>query len=288
LLTYGDVRKRAAQIVKVTSTRYMPPWLPDAGTVRFQDERILTDGQIALFRLWARQGLTEGERSDLPPRPTWTRGWELGQPDLVVTMPDPFTMPASGPDVYRNFVIPIPLDAPQWVRAMELRPGNKRIVHHAFMLTDSTRTARKLQAEDSLPGYEGMDVRGAQAPEGHFVGWQPGRRPYSAPDGMAWKLNPGTDLVLQVHMQPTGKSETIQASIGFFFSREAPTEHPFKLVLRSEDIDVPAGEKNYTFQESYVLPVDVDALAITAHAHYLGKGWRPLALCLTGPRNGCC
>jgi tetratricopeptide (TPR) repeat protein len=271
LLTYDDVRKRADQIAEVTRSRFMPPYLPDTSVVHYENERVLTDGQIAAFGRWAAQGAPEGDAADAVDPPRFVEGWHLGTPDLVATMPQPFEMPATGPDIYRNFVVPVALDRPRWVRAMEFRPGNYRIVHHAFMMIDSTGAARRYDREDALPGYPGMDVRGAVSPEGQFVGWQPGRLPSVPPDGIAWRITPGTDLVLQVHMQATGKPEPIQASVGFFFTDQPPTKHPFKLVLRSIDIDIPAGEANYTFEQSYTLPVDVEALAVTAHAHYLGK-----------------
>src|SRR5687767_4530450 len=109
LLTYSDVQKRARQIAEVTASRYMPPWMPAPGYVEFADERRLTTDQIGIIQQWFTEGALEGRPSDLPPLPKWNEGWQLGQPDLVVTMPAPYTLPAEGKDVYRNFVIPIPL-----------------------------------------------------------------------------------------------------------------------------------------------------------------------------------
>jgi tetratricopeptide (TPR) repeat protein len=203
--------------------------------------------------------------------PHFTPGWQLGEPDLVISMSEAFEVPASGPDIYRNFVIPIPLERPRWVKGTELRPGNRRIVHHAFILLDPNRTLREVDVEDSQPGFDGMDTRGATSPAGEFISWQPGRMPRFTEPGMSWRLNPGTDLVLQVHMQPTGKPEQLQASVGFYFTDETPTKHPYKLYLQSVDIDIPAGQADYKIRDEFVLPVDVDLLALSPHAHYLGK-----------------
>lgn len=271
LLSYEDVRKRADQIFEVTQSRYMPPWLAETTDYALEGDLRLKDDELALIRRWSEAGAPEGNPSDLPEAPTWTPGWQLGTPDLVVTMPRSYTLPAEGTDVYRNFIIPTSVKTPRYVRSMEFRPGNYRIVHHAFIMTDPTLRLRRFEDEDAEPGFEGMDTRGAQPPDGHFIGWQPGRAPYVAPDGMSWRLYPSTDLVIQVHMQPTGKPETLQASIGLYFTDEPPRKRPTKIGLRSIDIDIPAGVEDYPIQDEFELPVDLTVLAVAPHAHYLGK-----------------
>lgn len=271
LLTYHDVKKHAQQIVDVTSDRIMPPWLPDPQVVQYRGQRVLSDHEIALFRAWAEQGAPEGDAAGAPSPPVFAAGWQLGEPDLVVTMEEPFEVPASGPDIYRNFIIPIPIDRPRWVKGLEFRPGNRRIVHHAFMLLDPTRTIRERDALDPLPGFDGMDTGPAQGPAGEFISWQPGRVPRFVQPGMSWRLNPGTDFILQVHMQPSGKPETLQASIGIYFTDEPPTKYPLKICLESTDIDIPADSADYSFRREFDLPVAVDVLALSPHAHYLGK-----------------
>jgi tetratricopeptide (TPR) repeat protein/mono/diheme cytochrome c family protein len=271
LLTYEDVRSHAKQIAVVTASRIMPPWLPEHGYGEFAGERRLTDEQIGLIEKWVKAGVPQGNPRDLPEPPRFTKGWQIGEPDLVVTMPEPFTLPADGLDVYRNFVVPIPLSETKWVRALELRPGNSRPVHHAFMLVDPSSASRRYDAEDAEPGFPGMDPRKAFGPAGQFISWQPGKLPHAGSDEVAWRLNPGTDLVLQLHMQTTGKPELIQASVGLFFADGPGDKHPQKLVLQVKGIDIPAGEANYTIQEDYRLPVDVQVLGILPHAHYLGK-----------------
>jgi len=135
LITFDDVHKRAKQIAEVTSTRYMPPWLPEKGFGDFANERRLTATELGLIQQWIAEGAVESPASNaaLPPVPA--DDWQLGKPDLVITMPTPYTLPASGKDVYRNFIIPVPPETKRFVRAFEFRPGNK-VVHHAFMYTD--------------------------------------------------------------------------------------------------------------------------------------------------------
>ena len=273
LLSYADVRKHSKLIAEVAGDRYMPPWLPAHGVNRFVGERWLSDVEIATIASWVKQGTVEGDAAELPELPKFLEGWQLRQqPDLVVTLPEPFVMPADGGDVYRNFVVPIQLDAARYVEAIEFRPGDSRAIHHAFTLVDSSDASRKLDAADQGAGFGGMSTgSGAHSPGGHFISWQPGKVATKVPKGMAWRLAPDTDLVLQLHMQTTGREEKVQPSVGFYFTNEKPTLFPYKLVLRSTDIEIPAGDSDYSFEASYRLPVSVNVLGVIPHAHYLGK-----------------
>ncbi len=271
LLSYSEVKKRAKQIAEVTESRLMPPWLPEHGYGNFVGERRLSTDEIGRIRQWASEGAAEGAASDLPALPKWTEGWQLGQPDLVVKMPLPYTLPAQGKDVYRNFVVPVPAAGKRFVQAVEFRVESKA-VHHIFMRVDPSKQARRLDAQDAEVGFDGMDVPpGVESPMGHFLAWQPGRTPAKVPQGLAWALEANTDLVLQAHMRPTGKPETVALSIAFYFTDQAPTNTPTKVALDSLAIDIPPGARDYTVKDSYVLPVDAEVLAVVPHTHYLGK-----------------
>ena len=271
LLDYADVRKRDRQIAQVTKSRFMPPWLPEQGYGDFASERRLSDSQIDLIQRWVQQGAIEGDPSDLPPMPKWREGWQLGEPDLVVRLPQRYTLRPDGTDVFRNFVIPVPVSSTRYIHAMEFQPDNARILHHAIVGVDHTRASRRLDEEDPEPGYDGMLSEGVQSPAGNFLGWTPGRGPIVEPADMSWPLERGTDLVVQLHMFPQGKAESIQPSIGFFFSQTPPTRRTFVIKLGSKTIDIAPGVKDYTINNSYTLPTDVDALSVYPHAHYLGK-----------------
>ena len=267
LLNYTDVKKRTTQIAEVTAKRIMPPWPPEPDYGRFQAERRLSEDELRTLQRWIAEGAIEGNASDLPAAPKWPDGWYLGTPDLVATMPRPFTLPAEGRDVYRNFVVHVPTTERRYVRAMELRPGNSRIVHHGFIFIDETGQARRLDGQEAQPG----PPHGTRMPEGQFLSYQPGRLPVLAPDGLAWTLEKGCYLVLQLHLKPTGKPEVLQASVGFYFTDRAPTNPPIKLGLTSLTIDIPAGESNYVVRDSFVLPVDAEVIAVLPHAHYLAR-----------------
>lgn len=271
LLTYDDLRRRGRQVVEVTSIRFMPPWLPAPGHGTFAGERRLTDAQIDMLRRWVEQGAVEGDPADLPPTPEWTDGWYLGEPDLTVRMTEPYTLRADGPDVFRNFVVPLPVDGTKYVRGVEFQPQNPRIVHHAIMRVDRG-TARRRPVDRALESdNESMTLAEGESPDGQFIGWAPGKIPSLGPEDLAWRLDEGTDLILELHMLPSGKPEEIQSEIGFYFADEPPSRTPYGLQLGSYAIDIPPGETDYLIEDTYTLPVDVDVHSVYPHAHYLGK-----------------
>ena len=278
LLTFADASKRARQIAEVTSSRAMPPWLPVEGHGAFVGERRLTSSEIALLQRWHELGAPQGDPARTPAAPRFTEGWQLGQPDLVVTLPEPFQLPADGRDVYRNFVIPLPPGPARFVRGVEFRPGNPRVVHHAFVLVDDQGDSITLDEADPGPGFGGMNHgSSARSPGGHFVSWQPGKTASFVPPGMSWRLAAGARLVVQLHMQTTGRPESVQPSVGLFFTDEPPRAIPYKLVLASSRIDIPPGDRGYVVESTYRLPVPVQVLGVIPHAHYLGKKLHGLA-----------
>ena len=186
-------------------------------------------------------------------------------------MPAPYTLRPDGPDLFRSFVLPIPTSEAKYVKAIEFRPGTGRGVHHANLGVDRTRSSGRLDAADPEPGYVGGMVQDAAYPVGYMLGWTPGQLPRPSPDEMPWRLEAASDLVVQLHLQPTGRPEPIQVSVGFFFTDKKPTRSPFGLRLGSETIDIPPGEAHYEVRDRYVLPVDAQLFAVQPHAHNLGR-----------------
>jgi Flp pilus assembly protein TadD len=274
LLTYNDVRKHGLQIVPAVKRRYMPPWLPETGYGDFQDERRLTDEQIRTIEEWVRQGAPAGSPADAPPLPKFVPGWQLGEPDLVIQATAPYRLSAGGPDQYWNFVLPLRLGGTRWVKAIEIRPGNQRAVHHANVLIDRSRSAGT-QEKTPGAGFPGMDLTiesDTFDPDSHFLFWKPGGTPWVEPAGMAWRVDPGADLVLNVHMQPTGKPELVQPSIGLYFTGEPATKYPMLVQLEHDGaLDIPPGDADFLVGDDFVTPMDMDVLAVYPHAHYLGR-----------------
>ena len=281
VLDYEAVRRYARAIASAVERRTMPPWLPEPGHGAFAGERRLTDDQIALIAKWVENGAPRGNPADVPKPPTFSGGWQLGTPDLVLTLPEPYVLqpfdsaqgrPGSR-DVFRNFVVPVPITMRRYVRAVEFRADRPQVLHHADLAIDLGRVSRVLDRAEPGPGFATMD--GGQVY--NVYGWTPGKVPVMEAADNAWTLDPGTDFVLLLHMIAGAKSETVQPSIGLFFSDTPPTRTPISVKLEAHGIAIPAGESNYVVEDSYVLPVDVEAVSIYPHAHYLGKEMRGTA-----------
>ncbi|MCB1097999.1 MAG: tetratricopeptide repeat protein [Verrucomicrobiae bacterium] len=278
LLDYEDVRKRGEQIQEVVESGYMPPWLPEPQPHEFADLRRLTDQQKDVLRKWVAQGMVEGNVDDLPELPTWTEGWQLGEPDLIVELPAGYTLPAEGADIFRSFVLPLDIDDTHYVCSVEIRPENPRIIHHGVILKDPGQIGRQRDATDPQPGYAGMQQPSLiSSPDGQFVGWTPGKVPKEGPEDMAWKLEPGTDLIAALHLLPSGKPEPLKLRVGLHFADRPPTRTPAMIQLEIQTIDIAAGDPEYTISETFTLPVDVNLLGIYPHAHYLGREMRVTA-----------
>jgi tetratricopeptide (TPR) repeat protein len=271
LLSYADVKSRAHLVASATARRFMPPWKPEPGAGEFVGVRRLSDTQIATIQKWVDEGTPEGDAAALPPAPQFNSDWRLGTPDLVLTMDRPYTLRAGGDDMYRNFVIPIDIPARRYIKAWEFRPSNPRVVHHATMQIDRTGASRQLDAQDPDPGYEGLIAHSVSSPDGYFLDWAPGHTPYTAPPGMAIPLQPKSDLVLMLHLRPSGKPEMVQASVALYFTDTPPARVPALLRLTAQDLDIPPGDRDVVVTRSYKLPVPVELVTVQPHAHYLAR-----------------
>jgi len=269
LTSYRDVAKRAKQIAHVTQTRFMPPWKPKAGFGHFRNERRITKQEIALIAKWAAAGAPEGDPRDLPPLPKFKTGWQLGQPDLVLKMPQAFNVPADGPDLFRNFVLPLNNDAAKFCVAAEFHPGNRRVVHHSVFFLDTSRIARLRDSLDPKPGYGSFGGPGF-VPAGDVGGWAPGYEPHRLPNGQARYVPPRSDLVLQIHYHPSGKPEQDQSEIGLYFTKK-PRRIAANITVGKIGFTIPAGAKRHRMSASYELPSPITLLAVTPHMHLLGR-----------------
>ena len=273
LLDYPSVQPRARQIADATRTRAMPPWLPEAGHGEFAGTRRLRDDQIALIQRWVEQGTPEGDPADKPKPPVFAEGWQLGTPDLVLKSAESYTLEPGRGDVFRNFVFQVPRSSTRYVRAIEFRADNPGALHHANVAVDPARVSRQLDRADPGPGFGTMPEDDVQ----NVFGWSPGKVPILEPEDTAWALEEGSDLVVQLHMVRGATKETVQPSVGLFLASTPPTRVPIVVKLESKTIDIPAGDSNYVIEDSYVLPVDVSAVSVYPHAHYLAREMRGTA-----------
>ena len=270
LTNFQETAKHAEQIARVTGKHYMPPWKPKGANGVFEDERGITEKQVQVLRDWAEAGAPEGDPAACPPAPKFASGWHLGEPDLVLQVPEAFTVPAEGRDVFRCFVLPLNFKEDKYVSAIEFRPGNRKVVHHALLFLDKSGKARQLDEKDPGPGYT---VTGGVGflPTGGLGGWAPGALPHPLPNGMARLVQAGSDLVLQIHYHPSGKAEQDQPSVAIYLAKKTPEKLVTGLFLGNRNIDIAPGVKNYKLDDDFTLPVDVELVGITPHAHYICK-----------------
>jgi hypothetical protein len=268
LLSYEDAKKHARQIARVAEERLMPPWKAVPGYGEFLHERRLSEHEVATLGRWAEVGSPLGDPDDLPRPPQARTGWTLGTPDLVLEVPETYRVPAEGEDVNMHFVLPLELSKERYLRGLEVQPGNPRVVHHAVGFLDQTGTARRLSA--GRAGYPRFGGPGFP-PAGITPRYVPGQVPELFEPGTAITLGKGWDYVLEIHYHPTGREETDRTRVAFYFTDEKPRRAPTGVLMGSEDIDIPAGEKRYVARDVYTLPVGLEVRDIWAHMHMLGR-----------------
>lgn len=290
LLSYANAKRWGMVIENVTQSRFMPPWLPAPGYGDFVDDRRLPDEDVRLIKEWVEAGMPEGDPSDAPKPPVYTSDWVLGPPDLILRVTSPTKIPPSGPDRFINFVLPVPIKRTRYVRALQIKPGSPRVVHHCNIIIDRTESMRRAHPNDWQKGIPGMefsfDSGDAFEPDSHFLFWKPDTPALIEPKGMPWRLDPGDDLVLNTHFKPTGKVETVQAVVGLYFTDKSPVAHPMLLQLEHDAaLDIPPGDSHFVIEDQMTLPVDVDVLGVYPHAHYLGKRLEGYAILPNGEKK---
>lgn len=271
LTSYEEAAKRAKLIAAVTKTRSMPPWQAERTMHPFANEARLSEEQIATLQAWAKAGAPAGDLKKAPEPPKFVSEWEQGKPDLVVKMDKPFRVYAEGEDIYRDFGFKVNMPEDKWLRAIEYRPSNRKVVHHALIYADATGKWRELDGKDGQPG--GKDFPGQRRRIGT---WGVGSNARVYPDGLSLSMPKGSDIIVQVHFHPTGKPEDEISEIGLYFADKPSTKTVTEIHLPyyfgiTSDIDIPAGDPSYEVVESFVTPVDVEAFGAFAHAHFLGK-----------------
>jgi Flp pilus assembly protein TadD len=276
LETYTDAKSRADDIATATASRQMPPWLPDPVVPGFVGERRLASEQIATLRRWADSGRAEGDPLPPPVASPPVNEWSLGKPDLVLQPDRPYALGPAETDVFRNLVVRLSIPMDRFVRAVEFRPESAP-VHHAVIHLDRTDASRNRDGQDGQPGFEGMGGTGTQDPEGHFLGWAPGRGAIVSAEGRPWRLPRGADIVLELHLIPKPTPTPVRPRLAIYFADRPENAPPIMFKMGSKPLDIPAGASRYQMTDEYTLPADVDLLSLYPHAHFLGKDMLVLA-----------
>lgn len=285
LTNYQEVSAWAPTIRYVTTHKIMPPWKADPAYSRFMDENFLSENQIQLISDWVDAGTPLGNVQDMPPFPDFPENSLLGEPDLVLTFAKSYLHKGNGADEYRYFVLPTGLTQNKKVKAIELRPGNSRIVHHALFFSDVSGKARGYDQQtpeygfspDENPDFDVFEVINRS----QYPGYVPGQKPRRFPDGLAMNLDANSDLVIQMHYAPWSVDETDSSTVNIFFADDNEVIErtvsdyimlPFNLVTGASSFFLLPNQVK-RFEGVYTVPFDVSLVGIFPHMHYLGKNW---------------
>lgn len=279
LLTFEDARKRAETIAYMVEKKIMPPWKAVKDYGKFHDENYLSASDIEKVSAWAKSGAPRGPVDKEPKPPTFNSEWTLGKPDLILQAKRPFKLPAEGEDVYRHFIIDPGQKETMYVTAMDVKPGNRKIVHHVIAFLDSRGQAEKIQArkQDGQEGYNSFGSPGF-IPQGSLGGWAPGLQARHLPDGAAFALKPGTKIVLQVHYHPSGKEDTDQTRIGLYLSKKPATKEVNIAWMANPMFRLKAGDPEAKVQLQFPIPIAVTLYGVMPHMHLLGKEMKAWAV----------
>jgi len=282
LVTYADAFSHRNDILVGTTERKMPPWHINSSCNAFEDDPSLSSADIATLSRWVLSGAPEGDPRDLPAPLTFPAAWSLGDPDLVLSMPEPMKPNFNQGDVYRCFVLPTNLTEDRFVRAVEILPGARKMVHHVILFIDTSGQAQRLDDADPGPGYScfggpGFSVN-ALAPS--LGGWAPGNQPRFLPDGLGMSLPKGAAVVMQVHYSAhNGIGASDQSSVGIYFTKAFVHKRVLIAPVINQTFVIPAGASNYEVTASIpYLPFDAHLIAVTPHMHLLGKTMTVTAL----------
>ena len=306
LLTYKEARPWAAAIKQAVVTKKMPPWKADPHYGEWSNDSRLSQAEIDTLLSWINGPKLEGDAKDLPPQPTFSIDWKAGKPDAVVAIPE-FHLAATGPDEYSYITVPTNFTEDKWVVSAELRPGNRRVVHHAHVfVVDPGDVASKPKAGDDpasayskwLQVHEGtLSFIRPEAPviddgclkedngtlPGHQVtdlgtlvaSFLPGREADVYPEGTARLIKAGSKLNFQIHYsRATGKPETDITSVGLIFAKAPPKQIARRIDLSNQMFLIPAGDPSHEVSECHVFQKDIYITSLTPHMHLRGKSMK--------------
>ncbi len=283
LMTYRQAVNWADDIKEYTHKRVMPPWKLHEG-MPFANERSLSAKEIATLAAWADNGTPEGDAKDAPEPVKFNDGWRRGTPDLILTVSDDFQLGPTGRDLMRNFVLPTGLTEDKYVEAVEVRPSNSRIVHHAVLTIDTVGQGRKLEKEqqanpptpihelDKGPGFTTSMIVGASG--GILSVWVPGQMPRTLPEGTGIRLPKGSDVILQLHYHRDGRVEKDRTQVGLYFTKkkvERPMQDGFIIAFF---VSIPAGNDRFVVKGTSTVKSDLTLYDIMPHMHMLGKEFK--------------
>jgi hypothetical protein len=285
MLSYAETRPFAAAMKRAVTTGVMPPWHADPTVGHFGNDRRLKPADIETISRWADAGAPQGDPAKAPPPRTFTDGWNIGTPDMVFEMPTAFDVPARGTIDYQWIVIPTGLKQDAWLSGVEVRPGDRSVVHHVLAFFRRAGSKWLVEAKPGVPTPK--DARDSEQgmADGSIGGYVPGLPAQPLPEGRAILLPGGSDLVLQIHYNATGKATRDRTKVGIVFAKGPVREEMISAAVGSFDFVIPPGDPNYRVDASIKLPADIRVTGFTPHMHLRGKSFEYRAIFPDGRRE---
>ncbi len=272
LLTYEDTRPWAKAIRDAVLTKKMPPWFADPAYGHFSNDRTLAKADIDTLVAWVDANAPAGNPKDAPKPIAFTEGWNIGKPDVILEMPAEYQVPANGTIEYQHFVIPTGFSEDRWVQVVELRPGNRAVVHHAAVFV---RTPESKWMRDVKPGEaaSGKQVSGQGLGDELLDFHVPGSVPHALSNGQAKLIRAGSDLIFQMHYTSNGKPATDRTRLGIVFAKEPPRERILTLQIANQRFAIPPGAPDYPVNAALTVQADARIVALNPHMHLRGKSF---------------
>ena len=270
LMTYAETRPWAKSIRNEVAQKRMPPWHAAPGVLDYTNDRSLSDAEIDVILRWVDAGAPKGDDEHLPPLPTFSDGWQLGEPDIVLAMSEAYQIEAEGDDEYRCFVLDPKFDTDQWIDVVEVLPGNRTTDHHIVLYVDQVGGIAT-QRDTAEPG-EGYTCFGGPGFAAYMVpGWGPGYLPTETPAGSGYLLKAGSKIVMQMHYHKNGRPEKDLTRVGLRLARNPASKVLYNGYVLTPFLQIPPGDPNVVVAARYPVREDITVYSVVAHMHYLGK-----------------
>jgi hypothetical protein len=281
LVTYAETRPWARSIRNKVIDGIMPPWHADAPAGTFENERRLTDAEKNILVRWVDGGAPEGDARDLPPVPTFPEGWRIGTPDAVFAMQEDYAVPAKGTIQYEFFYVPTGFTDTKWLQAIEVRPGNRALVHHVLVYYQAPAEQGVVPLIRANPEHNRLPPRQAgdrppqrgPGPGRLLASYAPGTDPQVFRPGSALRLPPGGLLELQLHYTANGTAGTDRTTVGMIFAKEPPADEIRASQFFNTQFTIPAGETNVQVDTDLTFLADTTVWGLLPHTHVRGKRW---------------